>query len=266
MHTPMLWISSITRTNWHPSCGVQLAAENKPPTQISVRGAAQFKTRGWSHSAASSSWKRRQIPLGRESRFGGKMLKATQLLKSWRETLATCLCSKVNFFDCFGIVHVFNIVSGDIIHNGMDSDEENFRLFFYCPTRENQVSWSSKQAKVKRNLEITDARTIKELNGLCSFTTKHTKNWLPLSETTDPCQDLQFCPKAYHKYIYDHVERYSASACASVCVLKSLLPRKYYPFDGNLWLQGITTHKQGMQFRLLTCDVWFVTFKNVRKM
>ena len=31
---------------------------------------------------------------------------------------------------------MFSILfSGDVIHNGMDSDEENYRLFFYCPIR-----------------------------------------------------------------------------------------------------------------------------------
>ncbi len=60
------------------------------------------------------------------------------------------------------------LFSGDVIHNGMDSDEDNYRMFFYCPTRDNQVSWSYKQAGVKKGEEITDAALIEKLNGSCS--------------------------------------------------------------------------------------------------
>jgi hypothetical protein len=64
---------------------------------------------------------------------------------------------------------IFSILfSGDVIHNGMDSDEDNYRLFFYCPTRDNQVSWSLKQAQMKKKHEITDTATIKRLHGSCS--------------------------------------------------------------------------------------------------
>jgi hypothetical protein len=64
---------------------------------------------------------------------------------------------------------MFSILfSGDVIHNGLDSDEDNYRLFFYCPTRDNQVSWSYKQAGVKKNDEITEAALIEKLNGSCS--------------------------------------------------------------------------------------------------
>ncbi len=64
---------------------------------------------------------------------------------------------------------MFSILfSGDVIHNGMDSDEENYRLFFYCPTRDNQVSWSYRQSSVKKGDEITNAALIKKLNGSCS--------------------------------------------------------------------------------------------------
>ena len=67
-------------------------------------------------------------------------------------------------YDCFCIVHVFNIFWGEVIHNGMDSDEENYRLFFYCPTRENQVSWSFIQAQVKTSLQVKDAKTLTKLD------------------------------------------------------------------------------------------------------
>ena len=64
---------------------------------------------------------------------------------------------------------MFSILfSGDVIHNGMDSDEDNYRMFFYCPTRDNQVSWSYKQARVDKREEITDTSLIKKLNGSCS--------------------------------------------------------------------------------------------------
>jgi hypothetical protein len=70
-----------------------------------------------------------------------------------------------DFLWLFCIVHVINIFSGEVIHNGMDSDEDNYRLFFYCPTRDNQVSWSCKQAKVNQKLKIADAQTLKKLDG-----------------------------------------------------------------------------------------------------
>jgi hypothetical protein len=64
---------------------------------------------------------------------------------------------------------MFSILfSGDVIHNGMDSDEDNYRMFFYCQTRDNQVSWSYKQAGVNKGKEITDTSLIKKLNGSCS--------------------------------------------------------------------------------------------------
>jgi hypothetical protein len=49
----------------------------------------------------------------------------------------------------------------------MDSDDENYRLFFYCPTRENQVSWCAKQAKVKN--EVKDENLIEKLHGTFYF-------------------------------------------------------------------------------------------------
>jgi hypothetical protein len=126
----------------------------------------------------------------------------------------------VIFHVCFFIVHVFNIFAGEVIHNGMDSDEHNYRLFFYCPTRDNQVSWSYKQAKVNPNKEIKDSARKEELDGAFKliFASHQKADCNPAK--TDPCQDLKFDKQMYHDYMYDSVERYCACACPAVCVLK----------------------------------------------
>jgi hypothetical protein len=85
----------------------------------------------------------------------------------------------VIFHVCDFVVHVFNIFAGQVVHNGMDSDENNYRLFFYCPTRDNQVSWSYKQAQVKSSKEIKDSARKKELDGAFKSifaTSEHIKN------------------------------------------------------------------------------------------
>jgi hypothetical protein len=73
---------------------------------------------------------------------------------------------------------IFSILfSGDVIHNGMDSDEDNYRLFFYCPTRDNQVSWSLKQAQMKKSMRSQILPPLRDyMVRAADFTTKHTKN------------------------------------------------------------------------------------------
>jgi hypothetical protein len=51
----------------------------------------------------------------------------------------------------------------------MDSDEDNYRLFFYCPTRDNQISWSCKQAKVNVHQHITETALKLKLDGVFFF-------------------------------------------------------------------------------------------------